>query len=70
MAKMSKSQAHIIKRLIEVRSKYGLSQRELAKLFYVTNGTVSLWESGERPLQGAALRLLEILEDHPKVFFR
>ncbi len=53
------SGAERIKRL---RQHLNFSLRELAEEFQVTHGAVALWESGERPIQGPVLRLLEIYE--------
>lgn len=50
-------------RLVSLRNRLGLSQRELAKEFGVTHGAVALWESGERALSGPAHKLLEFYEE-------
>ena len=55
------------KRLKVLRIQLGLSQRELAMEFYVSSGTVSLWEAGERPIPGPVLKLLEIYEAKNKL---
>lgn len=54
------SGAERIKRL---RHHLNFSQRELADEFNVTHGAIGLWESGERPVQGPGLRLLEMFEN-------
>lgn len=38
----------IRERLIELRNRKGLSQRELAEIIGVPGGTVGMWESGKR----------------------
>ncbi len=50
------------KRLLALRKKLNLSQRELAVYFGVTTGAVMLWEKGERELQGPTLKLLQLYE--------
>ena len=40
-----------------------LSQRQLADEFYVSPAAIAHWKSGEREIQGTALRLLEIFEN-------
>lgn len=52
------------KRLKEVRTLMGHSQRQMAKEFGVAPGTISLWEKGERQMPGPALKLLEIFESN------
>ncbi len=44
-----------------------LSQPVFAKLLNVSPETVKAWEQGKRVPEGAAVRLLEVAEDHPEV---
>ena len=50
------------KRLKALRIELGLSQRELAKEFYVSPGAIAHWENGNRPISGPVLKLIEIYE--------
>jgi len=50
------------KRIVALRKKKDWSQRRLAEEFYVSPAAVAHWESGEREVQGPALKLLEIYE--------
>ena len=45
----------------KLRDDMGLTQAEFAAKVGVTQGTVSLWESGERQPTGPAVRLLQII---------
>lgn len=53
---------HKAKRLLALRKRMNLSQREMARYFGVTTGAIMLWEKGDRALQGPSLKLLEIYE--------
>ncbi len=53
-------------RLILLRKKLGLSQREMAKEFKVSNGAIALWEQGGRPVPGSVLKLLDLYEGSPQ----
>jgi DNA-binding transcriptional regulator YiaG len=46
-----------------LRAALGLTQQALANRMGVTVTTVSRWEQGVRPLEGPALKLLEMLRD-------
>lgn len=54
------------KRLTDLRKRRDWSQRQLAEEFYVSPAAVAHWESGEREIQGPALKLLEIYESKVK----
>lgn len=49
-------------RLKKLRLEKGWTQRKTAEEFYVSPGTIALWETGERRISGPALRLIEIFE--------
>ena len=49
-------------KIIEVRTKYGVSQAVFAKYLTVTTGTVSKWESGKKHPSGPALKLLDLVK--------
>jgi DNA-binding transcriptional regulator YiaG len=49
-------------RLLKLREKLGLTQREMAEEFNTTAGAVALWETGDRTMAGPVLRLIEIYE--------
>ncbi len=61
---------HPSERLIRLRKKLGISQREMAQEFAVSNGAVALWESGERPIPGPVIKLIDSFESYlkPKKF--
>lgn len=48
-------------KIIEVRTKVGVSQAVFAKYLSVTTGTVSKWESGNKHPSGPALKLLDLV---------
>lgn len=52
-------------RLKKLRKKKDWTQRDAAKEFYVSPGTIALWENGDRKMSGPALRLLEFFFDMP-----
>lgn len=54
------------KRLKRLREKMDMTQRALAKEFYVSPGAIALWENGERPIPGPVLKLIEIFENQIK----
>jgi transcriptional regulator with XRE-family HTH domain len=62
MANPSKSDSSFAKRLRNLRSILGFTQRQLASEFRVTPGAVALWESGSRNLSGPETKLLELYE--------
>lgn len=49
-------------RLLRLRQKFGLTQRELAQEFKSTPSAIALWETGDRTMSGPVLRLIEIYE--------
>ena len=49
--------------ILELRTKYGLSQEELAEKVYVTRQAVSRWETGETIPNTETLKLLSNLFD-------
>jgi putative transcriptional regulator len=55
------------KEIKRIRSHLKLSQPVFAKLLNVSPETVKAWEQGKRVPDGAAVRLLEVAEDHPEV---
>lgn len=52
-------------RIAELRSRMRLSQPVFADVLNVSTETVRAWEQGKRVPDGAALRLLELAEEHP-----
>lgn len=55
-------------RIRGIRDGLDLSQPVFAAALNVSPETIRAWEQGKRKPDGATLRLLEIAEDHPKVF--
>jgi len=51
------------KDLIKLRKRLNWTQRDAAEEFYVSPGTIALWETGKRKMPGPAIRLLEILNE-------
>ena len=55
------------RRIAELRSRLKLSQPVFAGALNVSSETVRAWEQGKRRPDGAALRLLQVAEQHPEV---
>lgn len=53
---------HPAQRLILLRQNLGMSQRELAKEFQVSSGTVALWEMGTHKIPGPVIQLIDLYE--------
>ena len=51
--------------LLDLRTKHGLSQEQLAQQVHVTRQTVSRWETGETVSDTETLKLLSMLFDVP-----
>jgi putative transcriptional regulator len=52
-------------RIVRLRQRLRLSQPVFAMALNVSPETVRAWEQGKRVPDGAALRLLQLTEDHP-----
>lgn len=52
-----------------IRLRLGLKQSQFADVLNVSDKTVKAWEQGINPPSGPALRLLQIAEVHPEVFW-
>ncbi len=52
-----------------IRMRLGLKQSQFADVLNVSDKTVKAWEQGINPPSGPALRLLQIAELHPEVFW-
>lgn len=50
-----------------LRIRLGLKQRQFADVLSVSDKTVKAWEQGVNRPSGSALRLLQIMEQHPEV---
>ncbi|WP_413290003.1 AarF/UbiB family protein [Bdellovibrio sp. HCB337] len=50
-------------RLVLLRKRLNLSQRDLAQEFQVSSGAIALWEKGSRPVPGPILKLLDLYEE-------
>lgn len=55
------------KEIVALRKKLRVSQRVFAYLLNVSAKTVQAWEHRQNRPSGASLRLLRIVEEHPKV---
>jgi len=53
-------------RIVRLRSRLRLSQAVFAMTLNVSPETIRAWEQGKREPDGAALRLLQIVEQHPE----
>ena len=53
-------------RIMKVREGMELSQPVFASVLNVSVETVRSWEQGKRAPDGAAVRLLQVAEEHPK----
>lgn len=56
------------KEVARLRADHGLSQVHLARVLGVSPGAVRSWEQGQKPMSGAASRVLEIFELDPTIF--
>ncbi len=56
------------KEVARLRTDRGLSQVHFARVLGVSPGAVRSWEQGQKPMSGAASRVLEILELDPTIF--
>lgn len=52
-----------------IRIRLGLKQSQFADVLNVSDKTVKAWEQGINPPSGPAMRLLQIAEHHPEVFW-
>jgi DNA-binding transcriptional regulator YiaG len=52
-----------------IRARLGLQQRQFAEALNVSDKTVEAWEEGDDAPSGPELRLLQIAEMHPEVFW-
>ncbi|MGH7627429.1 MAG: helix-turn-helix domain-containing protein [Gemmatimonadaceae bacterium] len=55
------------KRIRSARAKLGFSQTVFARALNVSPATVRAWEQGSREPDGAAVRLLEIAAEYPRL---
>ena len=69
-AKVEPPPRYVSDRIREIRAHMMLSQPVFAAALNVSTETVRAWEQGKREPDGAALRLLEIAEQHPGVFLK
>jgi len=51
---------------VALRRSLDMTQRDLAKEFMVSPGSIALWENGQRTIPGAVLKLIEIYEGRAK----
>lgn len=50
-------------KLIQFRKSFGWSQKRLADEFFVSPGTIALWELSKREIPGPVEKLMEIYSD-------
>ncbi len=62
MRKKQNSEKQLRERLKRLRENLRMTQKELAKEFYVTTGAINHWESGKRTIPGPAKKLIEVYE--------
>jgi len=53
-------------RVVDLRTRLHLSQPVFAQALNVSPNTVRAWEQGKRAPDGAALRLLQLADEHPQ----
>jgi putative transcriptional regulator len=53
-------------RIVDLRTQLHLSQPVFAQALNVSANTVRAWEQGRRVPDGAALRLLQLVDEHPQ----
>lgn len=66
VAEASPAPTYTSARIARLRSRLRLSQAVFAMALNVSAETVRAWEQGKREPDGAALRLLQIAEQHPE----
>ena len=66
VAEASPAPSYSSARIARIRSGMHLSQAVFAMALNVSAETVRAWEQGKREPEGAALRLLQIAEQHPE----
>ena len=67
LARVRPAPAYSGERIARLRAKLKLTQPVFAKALNVSAATVRSWEQETRAPHGAALRLLQVAERHPKV---
>lgn len=65
-AEIGPAPVYSARRVANLRDKLNLSQPVFAAALNVSSETVKKWEQGTREPDGAALRLLELVEKHPE----
>ncbi|HEY9225437.1 MAG TPA: helix-turn-helix domain-containing protein [Gemmatimonadaceae bacterium] len=65
-AEVAPAPAYRANRIVMLRERLRLSQPVFAAALNVSSETVKKWEQGTREPDGAALRLLELVEAHPE----
>ena len=58
------------KEIAKLRSSLKVSQSIFSEILNVSVKTVQAWEAGRRQPAQSALRLLEIIKDHPECLYR
>jgi putative transcriptional regulator len=57
------------KEVASLRAQAGMSQAVFARMLNVSTKTVQSWEQGERKPSHAALRMLQVFRENPKLVF-
>ena len=65
-AEIAPAPAYTATRIVALRERLRLSQPVFAAALNVSAMTMKKWEQGTREPDGAALRLLELVEEHPR----
>jgi len=58
------------KDIVKLRRSLAVSQRIFSEILNVSVKTVQAWEAGRRKPAQSALRLLEIIKEHPEYVYR
>jgi putative transcriptional regulator len=60
----------VAKDVTSLRTKAGMSQAVFARVLNVSTKTVQSWEQGDRKPSHAALRILQVFRENPKLVFK
>ena len=61
---LSPPPAYTAKKIVRIRERYNVSQSVFAALLNVSLSTVQKWEQGKKEPGAAAIRLLQVVDEH------
>ena len=50
----------------EIRHEHGWDQADLAQVLNISRAAIASWETGRKTPHGCAVRMLQLLKEHPK----